>query len=266
MNHSNFRQLPFMVKVSHSLVLIMVPVWMSGCASLATDVTGANVSAKERVEMAQWEAFNRDAYAFNKSLDDHVIKPVALAYKEVIPEFLDKGISNVFSNLSDVPNALNALLQFKLKDAASDTGRFAINSTIGLAGFFDVATDMKLQKHDEDFGQTLAKWGVPSGPYLMTPLMGPSSVRDRVGSLVDIVTNPYYYFEYSQAYSVLARIDQRADFLSVEGALKGVSDDEYSTLREAWIQRRKHLLNDGKLDRQALEKKASLIDELEALD
>jgi phospholipid-binding lipoprotein MlaA len=230
------------------------------------DLTGDSAPIKNRAMSSDLEAFNRDAYAFNKSIDNAVIKPLAKGYKKMTPKFLTIGVSNAFSNLGDVPNALNAVLQLKPKNAASDAGRFLINSSLGLAGFFDVATKMKLEKHHEDFGQTLATCGEPSGEYIMLPVLGPSTVRDSVGVVVDSITNPYFFFENSLAYYAFDKIDQRANLLSSEGLLKELSDDEYNSLRDAWLQKRKYLIKDGKLDKQATEKKKSLIDELEDLD
>ncbi len=246
--------------------MAVVSILLQACATQGVDLTGDSVPIQSTTKSSALLAFNRDAYAFNKSIDNGVIKPLAKGYQQVTPEFVDTGISNAFSNLADVPNAVNALLQFKPKDAASDAGRFLINSSIGLAGFFDVATKMKLQKHHEDFGQTLAKWGVPSGEYIMLPVLGPSTARDSVGVVVDSITNPYFFFENSLAYYALDKIDQRADLLSSEGLLSELSDDEYNSMRDIWLQKRKYLINDGKLDTQAIEKKKSLIDELEDLD
>lgn len=250
--------------------IIFALLWLTGCASQGIDLTGdkapSMMASKSTLKASPLEAFNRDAYLFNKSIDTGVIKPLAKGYQKITPEFINTGITNVFSNLGDVPNAVNALLQFKLKDAASDTGRFAINSTIGLAGFFDIATKMDLQKHHEDFGQTLAVWGIPSGEYIMLPVLGPSTLRDSIGVAVDTVTNPYFFFEHSLGYYALDKVDKRADILSVEDMLKDMSDDDYKSLRDAWLQKRKYLINDGKLDEQAIEKKKSLINELEDLD
>ena len=248
------------------IFISVVSIVLQACAIQGVDLTGDSAPIQSTTKSSALLAFNRDAYAFNKSIDNGVIKPLAKGYKQVTPEFVDTGISNAFSNLTDVPNAVNALLQFKPKDAASDAGRFLINSSIGLAGFFDVATKMKLQKHHEDFGQTLAKWGVPSGEYIMLPVLGPSTARDSVGVVVDSITNPYFFFENSLAYYALDKIDKRADLLSSEGLLSELSDDEYNSMRDVWLQKRKYLINDGKLDTQAIEKKKSLIDELEDLD
>jgi len=249
-----------------TIIILLTSLWFTACSSQGVDLEGNTTSTTVTTKNTALQAFNHDAYAFNKSIDTGVIKPLAQGYKQITPEFLDRGISNVFSNLTDVPNALNALLQLKFKDAASDTGRFVINSSLGLAGFFDVATKIELQKHHEDFGQTLAVWGVPAGEYIMLPVLGPSTVRDSVGKMVDMVTNPYFFFENSLAYNALDKIDQRADLLATESLLNDLSDDGYSSLRDAWLQKRQYLIKDGKLDQQAIEKKSSLIDELEDLD
>lgn len=251
------------------MMILLTSVWFTACSSQSVNVTDNvtdNSSSTTVIKKTALQAFNEDAYAFNKSIDNGVIRPLAKGYKQITPEFLNIGISNVFSNLTDIPNALNALLQLKLKDAASDTGRFVVNSSIGLAGFFDIATKIKLQKHHEDFGQTLAVWGVPAGEYIMLPVLGPSTIRDSAGKIVDIITNPYFFFENSQAYYVLDKIDQRADLLTTESLLKDLSDDDYRSLRDAWLQKRQYFIDDGKLDQQAIEKKSSLIDELEDLD
>ncbi len=248
------------------IVIILTSLWLTACSSQQIDLTSNKSPSVEISKTSSLATFNRDAYLFNKSIDTGVVKPLAKGYRQITPEFVNTGISNVFSNLADVPNALNALLQFKFKDAASDTGRFVVNSTLGLGGVFDVATKMELQKHQEDFGQTLAVWGVPSGEYIMLPILGPSTMRDGVGTIIDTITNPSFFFEDSLVYYTLDKIDQRADLLSVDGLLKDMSDDDYNSLRDAWLQKRKYLINDGKLDQQAIEKKKSLIDELEDLD
>jgi len=249
-----------------SITFVVVSILLQACATQGVDLTGDSAPTERVTKALALQAFNRDAYAFNKSIDNAVIKSLAKGYQQITPEFIDTGISNAFSNLADIPNAVNALLQFKPKDSASDAGRFLINSSLGLAGFFDVATKWKLQKHHEDFGQTLAKWGVPSGEYIMLPVLGPSTARDSVGVVVDTITNPYFFFENSLAYYALDKVDKRADLLSSEGLLSELSDDEYNSLRDAWLQKRKYLINDGKLDKQAIEKKKSLIDELEDLE
>lgn len=212
----------------------------------------------------RWESFNRRIFRLNKGLDTVLVKPAAKAYKFVTPEIIDKSVSNFFSNIGDVGNAFNNLLQFKPADAINDSARFLFNSTFGLAGFLDIASEMELEKHDEDFGQTLAKWGVGSGPYLMLPFLGPSTVRDAGARFsIDAVTDPVSYQDEAFALTALKILDIRADLLLQEEAFKGLADDEYSAVRDAWLQRREYLIRDGAIDEQG---QSDLIDELESLD
>ena len=212
----------------------------------------------------RFERLNRSVYKVNDVLDRRIVKPVAIAYKKITPEIIDNSITNVFANLDDVGNAINNLLQFKLGESLIDTERFIFNSTFGVAGIFDIATEMGLQKHEEDFGQTLAKWGVPSGPYVMLPLLGPSSIRDATAKLsVDVITKPTSYSENSWGLFVVDKLDQRADLLSAEAVLQGFSEDQYSVLRGVWLQRREYLIQDGKVDKKA---QTDMIDELEELE
>lgn len=197
-----------------------------------------------------WEEWNREVFEFNETLDKYAAKPVAQAYKNVTPQVVDDAVTNVFSNMGDPINALNALLQGKFLQALSDTGRFIVNSTVGILGIFDVATSLGLEKHNEDFGQTLAVWGVESGPYLYLPVLGPSTLRDTSGLAVDLygftdldplaqgVDNPPTY--YSTA--MTKYVDIRADLLAVEGLVIG---DKYSFLRTIYFQRRHFLIHDG---------------------
>ncbi len=196
-----------------------------------------------------WERMNRSIYAFNEELDDYVLKPVARGYQAITPDPVDRGISNFFSNLDDVNVFINDLLQFKVIQGLSDFARFNINSTIGILGFFDVAKLMGLEKHSEDFGQTLGFWGVPSGPYLVLPLFGPSTLRDGVSQFtVDWKTDPNTHerdkaVRYS-LYSVDV-VDTRADLLHASKLVEKSSTDSYIFIREAYLQRRRNLVYDG---------------------
>ncbi|GAA6152446.1 MlaA family lipoprotein [Pseudoteredinibacter isoporae] len=196
-----------------------------------------------------WEGFNRGVFAFNDAVDGAVLKPIAKGYKAVTPDVVETGVSNVFSNLGEVGNIVNGLLQFKLGQASNDTGRLLINSTFGLAGIFDVAKHMGLEKGTgEDFGQTLAAWGVESGPYVVLPLLGPTTVRDGVGLPADSYLNPISHVDHvptrNSAYGA-DLIDTRASLLGAEGAISG---DKYSFIRDAYLQRREYLINDGKVE------------------
>lgn len=195
-----------------------------------------------------WESMNRKFYVFNDTLDTTIISPVARGYQRVVPNLARTGIRNFFNNLGEIRIASNNLLQLKLTDAASDSGRFLINSTLGVAGLFDVASGMGLQRHEEDFGQTLGAWGVGPGPYLVVPFMGNSTLRDAIGLIPDMMLNPVFWLEdegAGYALYVLERIDTRVSFFSAEELVRG---DEYVFVREALLQRREYLVNDGQVD------------------
>ncbi len=195
-----------------------------------------------------WEGLNRGIFKFNDAADRYVVKPVAEGYVNVVPGFVRRGVGNFFDNLGTPAVALNQLLQGKGKLALSDTGRFLINSTIGLGGLFDVATGSGLPAHQEDFGQTFAVWGIGSGNYLVLPFLGSSSVRDGTGQVFNAFTNPIGYLSRPQErypLAALSVIDLRADLLSAEALVVG---DEYLFLRDAYLQRRVFLINDGTIE------------------
>ena len=224
-----------------SFVVLSVLV-LSACASIQQTERVAKIDPFERV--------NRAVFSFNEAADDYVIKPAAEAYKFVLPEFVRTGVTNFFSNINDVLIAANNLLQGKPSNAASDIGRFLVNSTIGILGFFDVATDMGLDKNREDFGQTLAVWGVGDGPYVVLPFFGPSNVRDTVGLVVDIETDfmintNKLNSDEKIAVNGLRIINRRADLLDAGQLLEDAAFDKYSFLRDGYIQRRRSQIYDG---------------------
>jgi phospholipid-binding lipoprotein MlaA len=196
-----------------------------------------------------FEPINRKIFAFNYRLDRWVLKPVARGYRDVAPKVVQLGVTNFFSNLREVTNTANNILQWKWGQAANDSGRFVINSTIGLAGLFDVAAKAGLPRSQgEDFGQTLAVWGVDSGPYLMLPLLGPANVRDGFGMWVDRYGDPVTYVDPNRAeYGLRAVdiVDRRAQLLDAESLITG---DNYTLLRDFYLQRRKYLINDGAVE------------------
>jgi phospholipid-binding lipoprotein MlaA len=194
------------------------------------------------------EPLNRGIYAFNDAVDKAVMKPLALGYRAVLPQVVQTGISNFFSNLDDITVLLNNLLQLKIPQAVSDTGRFVINSTIGLLGFIDVATHLGLEKHNEDFGQTLGYWGMGSGPYLMLPFLGPSSFRDGIGRWVDMRTDPVRWEDHIRTRNqlfVTRATSARARLLDSERVLDAAAIDRYAFIRDAYLQRRRSLVFDG---------------------
>jgi phospholipid-binding lipoprotein MlaA len=195
-----------------------------------------------------FEGFNRSVDTFNQQLDTYALRPTARAYVAVVPEFARMGVSNFFGNIGDVLIGINNLLQGKPVAAASDFGRFFVNTTIGVVGLFDVATDMGLKKNNEDFGQTLGRWGVGSGPYLVLPVFGPSSVRDAVGFVVDIQADPVVSIDSvatRNAVGGLRVVNRRADLLELTDSVEGVALDSYSFVRDAYLANRRNRVYDG---------------------
>ena len=196
-----------------------------------------------------WEGFNRAMFSFNDGLDRWVLEPVAKGYDFITPTPLERCISNFFQNLRVPIQGVNGLLQGKPVDAASDLGRFTVNTTLGLAGFLDPATTFGLVRHEEDFGQTLGVWGVPNGPYLVIPALGPSTVRDTGGLVVDSMMHPGWYY-LDAAVTVGSRvfdtINQRALVLEDVQNARNAALGFYSFVRNGYMQRRRALLLDEK--------------------
>lgn len=195
-----------------------------------------------------FESYNRAMFQFNDAVDRNVVKPVAAAYKDYVPSPIRTGISNFFSHLGDILVILNDLLQGKFAQARDDSLRFFVNTVFGVFGIFDVASHMELPKHHEDFGQTLGYWGISSGPYLVLPFLGPSSIRDTTGLLVDSQFDPIYDISDTEArYATigLKAVDTRAELLGASKVLDQAAFDRYAFLRDAYLQRRKHLVHDG---------------------
>lgn len=196
-----------------------------------------------------YEGFNRKVFAFNETLDRWAFKPMARGYQAVTPRFADDSVSHFFDNVGEVKTIVNDLLQANFRQAGRDTSRFLINTTFGFFGFFDVASKFGLTRHKEDFGQTFAVWGVGQGPYLMLPFMGPSTLRDAGGLSVQwsMSTTRYLIEEEPAQYGLFALdvLDTRADLIQVESLVFG---DRYTFLRDAYLQRREHLISNGNRD------------------
>jgi phospholipid-binding lipoprotein MlaA len=196
---------------------------------------------------------NRGVYKFNKVADEAIIKPVAGAYKAVLPTPVRSGVNNFFSNLGDFVTTVNDLLQFKLDKAMSDGGRFVINSTFGIAGIFDWASKDGIQKRDEDFGQTLATWGWKDSTYLMLPLLGPSTIRDTGGLVTDSwLFDPIGYMDPAvrNGLIVVKLVDRRAQYLPGSDLLDEAALDPYIFMRDAYMQRRESQIMDGDTSKQ----------------
>lgn len=195
-----------------------------------------------------WEGVNRAIFRFNDTVDTYTLKPIAQGYQYIAPQFVEDGVHNFFNNIGDVGNLANNVLQLKPADAGVDSARLIFNTTFGLLGFIDVGTRMGLQRNDEDFGQTLGHWGVGSGPYVVLPLFGPSTVRDALARYPDTYTSPYRYIDHVPTRNTalgVNLIDTRASLLSAERMVTG---DRYTFIRNAYLQNREFKVKDGQVE------------------
>ena len=218
-----------------------------GCASIPA---GVQPSPQD-----PWESFNRSVFEFNEGLDAYVLKPVVTGYRFVLPEFVREGIYNFFSNYSDIYTALYNLLQGKPAYAFNDFMRVVVNTTFGLGGLIDMATPGGLEKHKEDWGQTLGVWGVPAGPYVVLPFFGPSNVRDTFGTAADLESD--YLFRLlpdvalRNSLTGLRVVNARNTYYEAGDLLDGAAIDKYSFVRDAYIQRRQYQINEGRDDEES---------------
>lgn len=205
--------------------------------------------AQESFEADPWESFNRDMYEFNILADKFFSKPVAYAYKAMMPDIAERAVGRVFNNLGDFGSAVNNVAQGKYEASANNAGRFLVNSTFGVAGLFDFADNIGLEKEEaEDFGQTLAVWGIGTGPYLVLPFLGPSTLRDASAKIVDINLRPQSYLEDVGARNTVRVVDTvsiRAKYFDIEKTLP--EKDPYTFVRDAHLQRRAYQVLDGEV-------------------
>jgi phospholipid-binding lipoprotein MlaA len=216
--------------------LTCLALMMAGCATTETRSPGD-----------PFEPANRGVFAVNRAIDRAALKPAAKGYLKVTPSWFRTGVGNFFNNLTVPSTAINQVLQGKFVAAGQDTLRFLINTTLGWGGVLDVAAGAHLPEHDEDLGQTLGKWGVPPGPFLMLPLVGPSTVRDFPSVVAQRVLEPLYWFNIGNARwgsLALSVLDARARYLSLDPTLERVYD-KYTFVRDAFLQRRLYLIHDG---------------------
>ncbi len=202
-----------------------------------------------------FEGYNRTMYSINKTVDKYTLKPIAKGYRAITPDPVERGVNNFFGNFGDVVTMANNILQFDFHEAAHDSARVVWNTTLGIGGIFDVATAMGLEKQKEDFGLTLRKWGVPAGPYLVLPALGPSTPTDGVGKIVDYYTNPVSIIDWNDyrttaAVYSLGVINFRANLLDAENVAEGASTDEYSFVRSSYLQYRDAQMRGGAVDPQ----------------
>jgi phospholipid-binding lipoprotein MlaA len=221
---------------------LFLPFVLTCACILAGCATGSN-------PRDPYEGFNRKVFRFNEGLDRAIVKPVAKAYDKVMPDIAQEGVTNFFNNLGMVVTTFNDAVQLKGKKVPVDIARFLTNLTFGVFGLIDVASELKIEYRHEDFGQSLGYWGVGSGPYLVLPLLGPSTVRDGSGLVVDFAVSPYYYVEDQPGVRwglvIVNIVNTRANLLTAEKILTETGVERYSFLRDVYLQRRQYLIHDG---------------------
>lgn len=225
----------FIKRIGQLGVAACAAVFLAGCA------TSGN--PKDPIE-----GFNRAMYSVHDGIDTVIMKPVATGYDAVLPSPVRTGVTNFFSNIGDVMISVNNLLQGKVNDAISDFGRVAINTTVGIFGILDIATDAGIPKHDEDFGQTFGRWGVNEGAYVFIPVLGPRTARDTVGVAVDLWADPLNQINdvaVRNSLWALRAVDTRANLLPADKVIEEAALDKYSYIRDAYLQNRRNLVYDG---------------------
>jgi phospholipid-binding lipoprotein MlaA len=225
------------------LLVVMWLVLLTGCAT--TGSVGPKTAA-QRTD--PWENWNRKVYAFNDRLDQAVLKPVATAYTNVVPQPVRRGVSNFFGNVSDVWSAVNNFLQGKFANGFQDVVRVGTNTLFGLGGFLDVASEFGADRQGEDFGQTLGRWGMAPGPYIVWPVIGPSTLRDSLALPLDLQVSPVLFVDDTVAQYALTGlqlVNTRANLLGASGLLNDIALDKYAFVRDGYLQRRRSLVFDG---------------------
>jgi phospholipid-binding lipoprotein MlaA len=221
--------------------------------SLAVLQGCATTGAQPKNPRDPWEPFNRGVTEFNEGIDRVLLRPTATLYREKVPPLVRTGVANFFGNLGDAWSAVNSLLQFRLQDAEESVARFHINTVFGVFGIFDVASDLHIEKHREDFGQTLGRWGVPAGPYVVLPLLGPSTLRDTAALPVDWRGDLLRGIDSTSTYNTLFAlrlVDRRSNLLRVSNVLEEAALDRYSFTRDAYLQRRRAEIDRFQDDRE----------------
>lgn len=225
-----------------SAMLLVATLLLGACAT----IKDARGGVGQRLD--PWESWNRKVFAFNEGLDANLLKPVATVYSKVVPQFVRRSVDNFFGNAADAWSAVNNILQGKFQPAFEDTVRFTTNSVFGFFGLLDIASEFGLDHHYEDFGQTLGRWGLGAGAYVVWPLFGPSSVRDSIALPLDRSFSPAIVLNDGRAQwgiTVLQVINTRANLLGASQLLDDIALDKYSFLRDAYLQRRRSLVFDG---------------------
>jgi phospholipid-binding lipoprotein MlaA len=226
------------------LLLLSAVLLNAGCASRKAS------KPESEPNVDPLEVINRPIYKFNDVTDRYILRPVAKGYQFITPNVVETGVSNFFDNITYPITIVNGFLQGKFKQGFADTGRFVVNTTIGLLGLFDPATPIGLERHEEDFGQTFAKWGIPAGPYIVVPLLGPRTVRSGIGTFADTQVNPLILYSNTSVRDkllILWAIESRAALIGPD-KLVFEAFDPYLFVRDAYLQNREFLINDGVLN------------------
>lgn len=229
-------------RAARAAALVMLAFALGGCATVRQARGGPGQ------KLDPWEKWNRRVFSFNEKLDENVLKPVATAYSNVVPQPVRSSVDNFFANVSDAWSAINNLLQGKVADGLSDIVRVGTNTVFGVFGLFDVASEAGLERHREDFGQTLGRWGVGAGAYVVWPLLGPSTVRESFALPLDTSATPALLFhDGASKYSIftLQLVNTRANLLGASRVLDDIALDKYTFVRDAYLQRRRSLVYDG---------------------
>ena len=245
-----------MSRLVRALALLVLVLGLAGCQTVkgvGTRIEKAvdKVMGSKGQRLDPWESWNRKVFAFNEKIDENVLKPVATAYSELVPAPIRTGIDNFFGNIGDAWSAVNLFLQGRFKAGVEQGMRFAVNSTLGLAGVLDIATEAGLEKNSQDFGKTLGKWGMGTGAYVVWPLFGPSSVRDSLALPIDWQASPARVFDDGRkkvAITSLNIINTRANFLRAGDMLEGIALDKYTFYRDAYLQRRGSFDDDDEVE------------------
>ncbi|MCE4552838.1 VacJ family lipoprotein [Roseateles cellulosilyticus] len=245
-----------MSRVVRWLTLLALVAGLAGCQTVQRvgdriQAAADKVMGSKGQRLDPWESWNRKVFAFNEKLDENVLKPVATAYSEVVPSPIRTGIDNFFGNIGDAWSAVNLFLQGRFKAGVEQGMRFAVNSTLGLAGVLDIATEAGLEKNSQDFGKTLGKWGMGTGAYIVWPVFGPSSVRDSIALPVDWQASPAVVFDDGRKKTgivALNIVNKRASFLRAGEMLEGIALDKYTFYRDAYLQRRGSFDDDDEVE------------------
>jgi phospholipid-binding lipoprotein MlaA len=219
--------------------VVIITAALAGCAT----TPGASSDPRD-----PFERYNRAMYSFNQGVDNTVIKPAAIAYADILPVFFQNMVGNFFGNIGDVWTAVNNFLQGKPRDGTTDAMRVVFNSTLGLGGLLDICTPAGIPKHEEDFGQTLAVWGMKSGPYVVLPVFGSSTLRDSFAKPIDLYVDPVAHVDHVPTRNVaraVRLVDDRAALLGTSTILDGAALDPYEFTRDAYLQRRQSRITDG---------------------